>query len=206
MQKSPVAFVDVDTQKDFMYPEGALYVKGAEKTIPKLKTLIQLALQERIPIISSVDAHTERDEEFGQFPPHCMRGTEGQEKIPETTVPGFIILPNRPYQGDMLALFDRYDQVIVEKSTLDLFTNCNADSLVENIFADQFVVFGVATDYCVKFAVLGLLERGKHVTLVSDAVRPVDPAAGKAAVAEMVKKGARRASAAEIISRWTPEA
>jgi len=49
-------------------------------------------------------------------------------------------------------------------------------------------------------AVLGLLERGKEVSLVEDAIRAVDPAAGKAAIQEMVKKGAAKVTAAGVIA------
>jgi len=201
MQKSKVVFVDVDTQRDFMCPDGALYVKGAESIIPNLKKLIYAALKAGIPIISSADKHTERDEEMDQFPPHCIGGTEGQKKIPETITSGLITLPNRPYTGDFLTLFDHYDQVVLQKSKLDLFTNCNTEPLLSQLFADDFVVFGVATDYCVRMAVLGLLQREKKVTLVLDAIRAVDEAAGEAAVAEMLEKGAQQATTPQVLAR-----
>ena len=201
MQKSKVVFVDVDTQRDFMYSDGALYVKGAETIIPNLKQLIHAAVKAGIPIVSAADNHRETDEEMNEFPPHCIGGTDGQTKIPETITSGLITLPNRPYTGDLLTLFDHYDQVVLEKSKLDLFTNCNTEPLLSWLFADDFVVFGVASDYCVRMAVLGLLQQEKKVTLVLDAIRAVDEAAGETAIAEMLEKGARQTTTQEVLAR-----
>lgn len=201
MQKSKVVFVDVDTQRDFMYSDGALYVNGAETIIPNLKQLIHAAVKAGIPIVSTADNHRETDEEMNEFPPHCIGGTDGQKKIPETITSGLITLPNRPYAGDLPTLFDHYDQVVLEKSKLDLFTNCNTEPLLSRLFADDFVVFGVATDYCVSMAVLGLLQREKKVTLVFDAIRAVDEAAGETAIAEMLEKGVRQTTTQELLAR-----
>src|ERR1035438_3916644 len=80
-------FFDVDTQKDFLLPVGALYVPGAEHLIPTLAKLFASARHRGIPVISTADAHSERDPEFAQWPPHCIVGTLGQAKIPETLLP-----------------------------------------------------------------------------------------------------------------------
>src|SRR4051794_38432521 len=83
-------FVDVDTQFDFMDPRGRLYVPQAEAIVPALKRLFEVARRERIPVISSADNHSPDDAEFARFPPHCVRGTPGQQKIAETLLPGRI--------------------------------------------------------------------------------------------------------------------
>jgi len=201
VQMSKTVFVDVDTQVDFMRSDGALYVPDAERIIPDLKKLIDAAVKKAIPIISTADNHREDDEEMKQFPPHCIGGTPGQKKIPETTTSGLINLPNRPYPGDLSTIFDHYDQVVLEANTLDKFSNCNTDPLIRKLFADEYFVFGVATEYCVRLMVLGLLDRGKKVTLLTDAVKPIQEAAGKAAIDEVIQHGAKLASASEVISR-----
>ena len=73
-------FIDVDTQLDFLYPAGALYVPGAERLIPALGHLTRYAAGHRIPLVSTVDAHTENDPEFQSWPKHCVAGAAGQHK------------------------------------------------------------------------------------------------------------------------------
>src|SRR5688572_33098551 len=80
-------FLDIDTQIDFMFPAGALYVPGAEQVLPAICRLNAYAVENHIPLISTMDAHSENDVEFLNWPPHCVVGTEGQKK-PQGTVFG----------------------------------------------------------------------------------------------------------------------
>src|SRR5258705_11341300 len=89
-----VVFVDIDTQNDFLLPVGALYVPGAERIIPTLARIYDLAKRKSIPVISSADAHSERDPEFASWPPHCIAGTLGQLKFPCRLLPGAVTMPN----------------------------------------------------------------------------------------------------------------
>src|ERR1051325_9793024 len=100
-------FVDIDTQLDFLYPAGALYVPGAERIVPTVARLNRYAAAHGIPVISTTDAHYENDAEFRTWPPHCVAGTWGQHK-PESTV---LPKDNR--------------QIIVEKQTVDAFESPN---------------------------------------------------------------------------------
>jgi len=85
-------FWDVDTQVDFILPEGKLYVLGAETIIPTLARLTDWAARHKVLVVASTDAHQPDDEEFTQYRPHCLVGTPGQRKIPETTLlPQFTI-------------------------------------------------------------------------------------------------------------------
>ena len=73
-------FIDVDSQLDFLYPAGALYVPGAERIVPAIARLNRYAAANGIPVISTTDAHTENDPEFKTWPHHCVAGTTGQRK------------------------------------------------------------------------------------------------------------------------------
>src|SRR5579885_2662099 len=88
-------FLDIDTQVDFMLPHGALYVPGAEQIIPNLRALMVYAQEHQIPVLSSADAHAPDDPSFAQWPPHCVVGTEGQRRIPETQLSPSLVIPNR---------------------------------------------------------------------------------------------------------------
>ncbi|MCD6220545.1 cysteine hydrolase [bacterium] len=176
MDKNKILFIDIDTQNDFMFKEGNLYVPDAENIIENLKKLTEFAYRNNIPIFSSVDSHTQDDPEFKQFPPHCIKGTEGQKKINETKIKEALFIPfDRTIEID----FTKYRQFIFEKDKLSVFSNPNFEKAIEEIGKEIFVVYGVATEYCVKECVEGLLERNKKVYIVVDAIKGVDEEKGK---------------------------
>jgi nicotinamidase/pyrazinamidase len=181
-------FLDVDTQRDFMLPTGALYVRGAERILPKLRRLFDFARKNEISILSSVDAHVADDPEFKQFPPHCVQGTEGQRKVDETLLPRPLIFQQQPVDRNLPEAVRRHQQIIVEKQSLDLFSNPIAERLVR-VLPPRAIVFGVATEYCVKIACLGLRRLGVQTVLITDAVRALAPKTEKEAVEEMRRAG-----------------
>jgi nicotinamidase/pyrazinamidase len=198
-----IIFWDVDTQADFMLPGGRLYVSGAEKLIPNLKRLTDQARKDRVFLVSDACVHVPDDPEFQRFPAHCVRGTTGAEMIPETVADRFTILPNRR-QASVPPDLSPYQQVILEKQTLDVFDNPHTETVVERIkqFTDadaEFAVFGVVTEYCVRCAAKGLLERGRRVALVEDAIQTLKTQDGTKALAELQSLGARMTTTREAI-------
>ncbi len=191
---------DVDTQRDFMLPGGKLYVPGAEKRIPKLKRLVDLARDRRLFLISTTDAHTPDDPEFRDWPPHCVQGTRGQQKIPETMTDDYLVVPNDP-AFRLPEDLRRYKQLIIEKQTLDDFDNPHTERIVERLGPDvEYIVFGVVTEYCVRLAASGLLERGCRVTLVTDAIETLAEADGRRTLAELTARGARLWSTEQAVA------
>jgi nicotinamidase/pyrazinamidase len=166
-------FFDVDTQIDFLYPAGALYVPGAESIVPVIARLNAAAPL----VISTMDAHAESDPEFQIFPPHCVVGTLGQRK-PASTL-----------------LCDPKRQIIVEKQTLDCFLSPALSPLLAELQADRYVVYGVVTEICVQFAAFGLLKTGKQVYIVRDAVKALDESKAAAMFAQFEAAGGRRIDA-----------
>jgi len=197
-------FVDVDTQFDFMDPAGLLYVPGAERTVPVLKQLFAFAARERIPVLSSTDDHPPNDPEFEQFPPHCLRNSPGQKKIPCTLLPRHRFVPAEEAPAERLTHWlNEYDQLIFPKETLDAFDNPSFAALVNLLEVGEYVVFGVATDYCVRLAAKGLRERGRRVCLVHEAIRPVDSQTGAQACRELTELGVRWVTTAEVTGEPT---
>src|SRR6266705_2109523 len=95
---------DVDTQVDFMLPEGKLYVPGAEKTAPAMARLVAAARDAGIVHVASADDHELTDPEISDdpdlrdtWPPHCLRGTRGAERIPETKQQDPLPLSHVPF-------------------------------------------------------------------------------------------------------------
>lgn len=198
MAKRTLTFWDVDTQVDFMLPGGKLYVPGAEKLIPNLKRLMEAARQQRVFVVSSADSHGLDDEEFRQYPPHCLAGTHGQEKVPETLLEQRFTIPNQP--TPLPAQLTDYKQVIIEKEKFDVFTNPNVETLLEQLGLEhEFVVFGVTTEICVAYAVRGLLDRGYAVRLVRDATESLDKTKARALFEEVQSRGGKLVTTKEVL-------
>jgi nicotinamidase/pyrazinamidase len=188
-------FFDIDSQLDFLYPAGALYVPGAERIVPTIARLNRFAAAHGIPVISTTDAHTENDPEFLSWPPHCVAGTVGQHKAEATRLENPVVVPNHPCDLTL----DGAQQIIVEKQNVDAFTVPNLARILEHLAADRFVVYGVVTEICVLFAARGLLKYGKPVTIVTDAVRALTAEGSDRALAEFRAAGGAGAFACQLM-------
>jgi len=135
--------------------------------------------------------HTPNDPEFKVFPPHCVKGTPGAELVPEALTDKVARIPNEP-DAKLPDDLSKYQQILLEKQTLNIFESRHADALVKKL-GDQaeFVVFGVVTEYCVSFAVKGLLDRGRRVAVAQDAIETLKREDGEKTVAELKSLGAR---------------
>jgi nicotinamidase/pyrazinamidase len=184
-------FWEVDTQKDFMLPGGKLYVPGAEKLLPNIRRLTQAARDGRVFLVSHGCIHTPDDPEFKTFPPHCVKGTPGAEYVPEALADKVLRVPNDASAQLPQDLF-QYQQILLEKQTLDVFETRQADALLKRLPPDaEFVVFGVVTEYCVALAGKGLLKRGRRVSVVHDAIETLKSEDGEKATAQLQALGAK---------------
>ena len=192
---------DVDTQVDFVRADGKLAVPNAEDALPAMARVVAWARVEGIPHVASADDHELTDDEISEepdfehtYPPHCLRGTRGAAKVPETEqadpVPlALTEVPDRWLHGREFLLL---------KKSFDVFTNPNADRLLALLDPEEVVLFGVATDVCNDAAINGLLDRGRAVTFVEDASRGLDEARTAACTARWRDRGVRFSSAADL--------
>jgi nicotinamidase/pyrazinamidase len=210
-------FVDVDVQYDFCEPGGALFVKGSPNDT--YRALTRLAVERRIPILGSVDSHAWDAWEFASsetrgpngekpnFPDHCVKGTPGWLKVAGTLPARFRFVPNvaeAPLSPILAEVARGATQgVYFEKEVYSLFANPLAERFVKELVGGRtptFYVYGVATDYCVKAAALGLAQRGYRVTLLEDAIAGITPEGTRAAIEEMRSAGVRLSTARELLS------
>ena len=187
-------FFDVDTQLDFLYPAGALYVPGAESIVAEVAALNQYAASRGIPVISTMDAHSENDPEFRDWPPHCIAGTAGQQKPAGTLLEKRTTISNTPQDFEIRGA----QQILLEKQSVDCFTNPNLPALLDRLEAKRCVVYGVVTEICVKNAAMGLLRAGRQVTVVTDAVRSLDIAKCEQFFQDFTAIGGKLATAKEM--------
>src|SRR5271155_1610472 len=125
-----VIFWEVDTQADFMLPGGKLYVPGAERLLPNIRRLTDAARQGRVFLVSHGCYHTKDDPEFQTFPPHCIKGTTGSAVVPEALTEKVVTVPNDPTAALPHDL-SQYQQILLEKQTLDIFESLHAEELVK---------------------------------------------------------------------------
>jgi len=199
MQSRDYIFWEVDVQADFMLPGGKLYVPGAEKLLPNIRKLTDAARRDEVFLVSHGDFHPANDPEFKQFPPHCLKGSPGAELLPEALTENYVRIENDP-AVKLPEDLSKYQQIILEKQSLDIFETQHADRLVERLgSAAEFVVFGVVTEYCVSCAVKGLLERKRRVAVVRDAIETLAPEVGKKTLTELQSLGATLVTTDEIL-------
>jgi nicotinamidase/pyrazinamidase len=199
-----LVFWEVDAQADFMLPGGKLYVPGAEKLLPNLRRLTGAARQGRVFLVSHGCYHTKDDPEFTTFPPHCVKGTPGAQLVPEALAEKVVTVPNEPTAALPDDLW-QFQQILLEKQTLDIFQSRHAEKLVQRFDPEvEFVVFGVVTEYCVRFAAKGLLARGRRVSVVRDAIETLSSEDGKRTIAELQALGAAFITTEQALRRLDP--
>lgn len=187
-------FFDIDSQLDFLYPAGALYVPGAERVVPAIAKLNRWAAAQGIPVVSTVDAHTEDDPEFKVWPHHCVAGSTGQHKAESTLLERRVVVPNVPREICL-----EHSQFVLEKQHVDVFTAVNLRPLLDRLGAEQCVVYGVVTEICVWYAALGLLKAGRKVTVVTDAIETLQATNSARALSEIAAAGGTLARAADYL-------
>lgn len=142
------ALIVIDMLRDFIEPQGSLYIKGSERIVPVVKREIEKARSEGIPVIYICDAHSPDDEEFKAWPRHCVRGTTGAEVIPEIF----------PVEGDIL----------IEKTRYSGFFRTDLESVLNDMGVKVLRVVGVATSICVLYTVADARMRDFEVEVVRD--------------------------------------
>jgi nicotinamidase/pyrazinamidase len=185
-------FIEVDVQVDFVDRGGTLYVPGSQEILPNIRRLLEFATQRRITTISPMCAHVVNDVEFRQFPPHCIEGTPGQRRyfddLPK--LPRHIWPPDAAVESADLTIESGHHYV-VPKRTFPMFTNPWMQALrARGAFRDlDSVVFGVATDVCVRIDTLDLCHAGARVHLVTDAIAGITREDTERALQEMREAG-----------------
>ena len=179
MNTSNLLFWNVDTQIDFVEPEGKLYVEGAEKIKPVWEEIRSLAKKYHIRVVNSADFHWPGSKELSDnpdfistFPPHCMANTKGAEYVKETQPENALVIDwDKPFNLDANRL-EKYRNIVIRKDEFDVFAgNPYTSSIVEALAPETVIVYGVTTNVCVKDAVIGLSKIVKNVFVVEDAIK-----------------------------------
>ncbi len=173
-------FWNVDTQYDFISPNGKLYVQGAESILPVLKKITKLASDNNIKVVNTADYHYPDSKELSDspdfintFPQHCMADTSGADYVEETNpIYASELKWNVNYSNAELKKIASNRNIIIRKDAFDVFEgNPNTDTLLSVLNPKTVVVYGVTTNVCVDKAVMGLAQRGVRVIVIDDAIK-----------------------------------
>lgn len=204
-------FWDVDTQVDFIHPDGLLAVPGAVDVVPVLARLTDFAHASGIRIVATADDHDLGHAEITTaaqadwrttFPPHCMRGTPGQRKITATALHDRLLLEPVHPDADVIRMIGEHPgDFLLHKPGLDVFEwNPHAAAVLTALAPENVVIYGVATDFCVSAAVAGLrrLLPGADLVVVQDGIAAIDAPAGIALCNRWRQDGIRMSDSATL--------
>jgi len=192
-------FFAVDCQKDFLNPNGALYIKDAELIKPKLKILTDYAAKHNIKVVNTADYHIADDAEISDdpdfkstFPKHCMIASEGSDFIDETNPK---LADYNYYITDRINVITedsilKARNIILYKNKFDVFEgNKYTEEILNLLRPKKIAVYGIATSICVNFAIQGLLKRNYKVYAIIDAMKGLPDARCEQIFIDWVDKG-----------------
>ncbi len=181
MKAETTIFYDINTQRDFILHDGKFHIEGAEKIVPVWKAITDLARDQKVRIVCSVDCHVPGDPQLkswgGPYPDHCMAGTPGQEKIDETKPLNPLTLESREYTPDEIKKVLEHDgEIIFRRQQFEKLANNEHLSAILRLVLRPFehiVMYGVYTEACVEREISALTGVGPKLHLVRDAVAVV---------------------------------
>lgn len=180
--------IDIDTQKDFLLASGKACIRNHRRILAHIRRVMAWARTQHVPIISTAEVYPDNNGESAVD--YCIDGTDGQKKVRYTLLKdrvSFAADGNTDLPRDMLR---RHRQVILHKRCVDPFDEPRIDRLLSEVRASEFILVGSSLEGAVKMTALGLLQRGKKVTVIIDAVGTHNTKDAKLALRKMETKGA----------------
>lgn len=181
--------IDINTQVDCLLANGKACIRNHRRVLAHIRRMIAWARRRNVPVISISEVHSDSSGSINGG--CCVDGTEGQKKIPYTLLSNRISFPadgSTDLPRDMLR---QYGQIILHKRTVDPFGEPRIDRLLSEVRANDFILIGTCAEGSVMETALGLLQRGKNVSVVVDAVGSHNRKQGRLALSKMEAKGAK---------------
>lgn len=193
--------VDLNTQHDFCCADGLSPVANLDTLIPALRNAIAWTKRNGVPVVSSVESHRPGELSDSGHALSCIDGTLGQRKMDFTLLPTCARVEVDNTLCCPIDLFDKFQQVIFRKRSDDLLLNPKADRFFTQIPTLEFLLIGVGSENSVKTLALGLLARGRKVSIVVDACGYWTKATADLCLRQAVAKGAHLMSISALLRR-----
>ncbi len=179
--------VDINTQKDFLLAAGNTCVRNHRRVLAHIRRMMAWARQRNVPIISMCELNGgEEGDELSEIDRYLAH-----TKVSYTLLNNRISFSpdnNTDLPRDMLL---RYRQVVLPKRCIDPFEEPRIDRLLSEVRAGEFLLMGTTAEGAIAATALGLLQRQKSVTIVTDAVGAHNSQEAKMALRKMEAKGAK---------------
>ena len=188
--------IDVNTQKDFFLASGKACIRNHRRVLANVRRVMAWARHDNVPVISTCQVYPDNNGDISIG--YCIDGTEGQEKL------HYTLLDNRKTfraDGATDLPFDvmrTHRQIILNKRSTDPFSEPRIDRLLSEVKAREFLLIGANAEESVKAMALGLLQRGKKVTIIIDAVGSHNKRESEMAIRKMKAKGAKLIEAKKL--------
>ncbi len=193
----PNVLVDVDTQADFLTGDGKRPVANLD-VLSNIQRAFRWGRRHRMTFVSSLDIHRVTDP-LRDVPQHCLADTPGAKKMPITLLPRRVLVQTDDTINLPHDLLTRYRQILFIKRGDDLTLNPKADRLLSEIQVANFILVGVGLEESIRILALELLARRRGVWIVQDACGYWDSQGADLAVRQIVAKGGRVLSTAELL-------
>jgi len=177
--------VDVDTQNDLLVASGSGCIKNHRRVLMNIRRMVAWARAKGIKSVSTV---LSRPANSGQR--FCIDGSQGQKKVSYTLRRKRVSFPADNSTDLPRDIFSSYEQVILAKRVEDPFEEPRAERVLTELKADEFIVIGAPAEGAVSATVLGLLQRGKRVIVVTDAIGVYERKDAEVAFRKWQAKGA----------------
>ena len=155
VEPAKTALIVVDMQNDFVKEGGSLLVPNAEGTIPRIKSLLDLARGSGMKVVFTQDTHTEGDPEWEIWPEHVREGSWGWEIVDELA----------PLEYEL----------VIRKVRYDAFYGTHLDHYLRVWGVDTLVICGTVANICVHYTAASAALRWFDVVIPRDATSALDP-------------------------------
>jgi nicotinamidase-related amidase len=204
LQPGKTALLVVDMQRGFLDPGEAMEVPPAREIIPRIRTLIDLFREKRLPVLFTEFTYTERAPLLvGELHPEHRRAAPGGLR-------GFGMPSSSCLEGEASVrvtpeLAPQPGELVVTKFHYDGFNGTPLDAALRSRGVTHLVLTGTMTDVCVLATVVGGMNREYRMTVVGDATATLSSEIQRATLDIIGRAYARVVSAGQVageIGRW----
>lgn len=179
--------LDVSTQKDLFLSDGIARVRNHRRVLANIRRVMAYARVRGVHVISTCEVYSDGT----GHTPYCLDGTEGHKKVRYTLLNNRVSFAADNNTSISKEIFKNYKQLVLHERGYDPFEEPAIDRLLSDIKFCEFILIGATAENSVKAMALGLLQRGKKVTVIYDAVGSHDNKEAKMAFRKMQAKGAK---------------
>jgi nicotinamidase-related amidase len=186
-QRRRQILIDINTQKNYFFAEGEECIRNHRRTLGNIRRVMAWARYRHIPVISICEDYSNGQSESK----HNSDNPVCSEKIRYTTLSSKVSFPAENNTDLPRDILKSYRQIVFHKRSTDPFDEPRIDRLLSELRNTEFILIGATAEDAVKATALGLLQRGKKISVVVDSVGCHNNKEAKLALRKMAAKGAK---------------